>query len=355
MTINVNIVGSHGLYASYGGWDQLVINLAELKTDNFSYVIYNPKETPVTEGINGVTVKQIPLSGSGAQGLVFDSLSIFSSFYADVILMLGLKAMPVAALIKLIRPKIKLVINIGGVEWERPQFNTLFKGYLRLCFYLAKNTSCQIIIDNNYYRNFFGANEQQKIKQISYGGMIDQTFNKTDVNAEFAFVETDYYLSISRSIIDNKLEELCDLFSKLPEKNLVLISNFSNSSYGRYVLERYSVYTNIELIDGLYDKPKLDVVRRSCKAYIHTHTLCGSAPSLIEMIVCRVPIYSINVTQNRHTLADQGFYFDDFNELEVMLEHRPLPNAPTAEFAGVYDWHKVVREYEKLFAKAGTV
>lgn len=33
MTIRVNIVGSHGLYASYGGWDQLVINLAELKDE----------------------------------------------------------------------------------------------------------------------------------------------------------------------------------------------------------------------------------------------------------------------------------------------------------------------------------
>ena len=29
----VAIIGSHGLYANYGGWDQLVKNLAERKSD----------------------------------------------------------------------------------------------------------------------------------------------------------------------------------------------------------------------------------------------------------------------------------------------------------------------------------
>ena len=37
----VAIIGSHGLYASYGGWDQLVNNLAENKSEDIEYLIYN--------------------------------------------------------------------------------------------------------------------------------------------------------------------------------------------------------------------------------------------------------------------------------------------------------------------------
>ena len=42
----VAIIGSHGLYANYGGWDQLVKNLAEKKSDNIEYLIFNSKESP---------------------------------------------------------------------------------------------------------------------------------------------------------------------------------------------------------------------------------------------------------------------------------------------------------------------
>ena len=38
----VAIIGSHGLYANYGGWDQLVKNLAEKKSNNeLNYLIFN--------------------------------------------------------------------------------------------------------------------------------------------------------------------------------------------------------------------------------------------------------------------------------------------------------------------------
>lgn len=352
MTVKVNIVGSHGLYASYGGWDQLVINLAELKNDDINYLIFNPQETPVKNKLKGVLIKKLPLSGSGGQGLVFDCSSLILSFSADVILMLGMKAMPVALLLKILRPKLKLIINIGGIEWERPQFNPVLKLYLRFCFFLVKKVANHIVIDNKYYQELFTGADIKKVKTISYGGTIDYFLQKTDVVGEYPFIAEDYYLSVSRSIRDNKIAELCELFSALPGKRLVLISNFSNSAYGIDIQSKYQRYPNIELIDGLYEKKKLDVLRRCCKAYIHTHTLCGSAPSLIEMIVSRVPIYSIDVIQNRHTLGNHGRYFGDFDELQNIIMNDLLPDIPSLDFAMHYDWQSVVCEYERLFTIA---
>jgi hypothetical protein len=55
----VAIVGSHGLYANYGGWDQLVRNLAERKSINkFEYLIFNSSDTPDVVNVpKGVKVK----------------------------------------------------------------------------------------------------------------------------------------------------------------------------------------------------------------------------------------------------------------------------------------------------------
>ncbi len=348
MSIKVSIVGSHGLYASYGGWDQLVINLAERKDNKILYSIFNPKDTPLTNRLPDVFVKQLPFEASGGQGLIFDMISLLKCYSADAVLMLGMRAMPAAALLKISKPRLKLIVNIGGVEWKRPQFNKLLKIYLQFCLFLAKKFSTYVVIDNDYFLDFFNEQDKQNVKTISYGGTIDDKLTAVDLINEFNFLDSEYYLSISRSIKDNKIEELCSLFSKSISKKLVIISNFSNSDYGCSVLNKYKSYENIILIDGLYDKPKLDLIRRKCKAYIHTHTLCGSAPSLIEMIVCRVPIYSIDVIQNRYTLRDQGFFFKDFRELKLVLEDDHMPKKPSTTFAAQYDWKSVVSSYESL-------
>ena len=137
----------------------------------------------------------------------------------------------------------------------------------------------------------------------------------------------------------------------MSNKHLVLISNFSNSEYGKKVVNKYSKIDNITLIDGLYVKSELDLIRRNCKCYIHTHTTCGTAPSLVEMIVCKKPIISYDVPQNRNTLDNSGIYFKNFEELMDILEStndfsRYVPNKKILKN---YDWLNVVESYENLF------
>jgi len=66
----VAIVGAHGLYANYGGWDQLVNNLAEKKQDQaFEYLIFNSSQSPKkVVPPPQVVVKHINLKSSGFMG-----------------------------------------------------------------------------------------------------------------------------------------------------------------------------------------------------------------------------------------------------------------------------------------------
>ena len=155
---------------------------------------------------------------------------------------------------------------------------------------------------------------------------------------------------MGRSIADNKLGELCSYFKKNPDSNLVLISNFSNSFYGKDIFRKFSSISNIYLIDGLYIKSELDFLRRNCHAYIHTHTLCGSAPSLIEMIVARRPIFSIDVPQNRYTLKGSGFMFNEFSLLDKLLQRDDLTDfiCPKS-IVSLYEWSHIVSRYRNCF------
>jgi len=347
----VAIIGSHGIYANYGGWDQLVNNLAELKSRTINYLIFNPIDNSVEESLpEGVKVVRLPLKANGVQGILYDYLSILKSYWTcDSLLLLGIQGMPLIFVLNFFFRR-NIVVNLGGIEWERPQFNFFARIYLLICFKMIHSSKLKLIIDNKYYEKFIPSQKKCSVHTIPYGGTIDKSKLLDSTVAElYYFIKDKYFLSISRSIEDNGLKELCESFIDIDE-HLVLISNFSNSQYGTNVFKAYSSYSNIHLINGLYDKPILDLIRRKCYAYIHTHTLCGTAPSLVEMIRCERPIISIDVPQNRFTLNNLGIYFSNFTELkELLSSNTQFKSLNDNELFNKYDWKSVVGKYENLF------
>mgnify|MGYP001295623004 FL=1 len=348
----IAIIGSHGLYAKYGGWDQLVKNLAELKSEGISYIIFNSSDTPTVDSVpSNVIVKKLWFKASGFQGLFFDYYSILYSFWkVDTILLLGVQGIPLIPITNLIK-HVNVVSNVGGIEWERPKFSFLARFYLRFCFKLSFLYSTTVILDNAHYKVFMPKRVKSHVKVIPYGGFIDESLDVTHEQLlKYPFLIDDYFLSISRSLEDNKLDELCECFTRL-NKKLVLISNFSKSTYGISVYNKYKKYNNIILIDGLYVKPELDLIRRKCKAYIHTHTLCGTAPSLVEMIMTGKPIISVDIPQNRYTLNSQGIFYTNFDELFIILNETEDFNnlKPDVNLKELYNWKRIVREYEALY------
>ena len=352
MKKKIAIIGSHGLYASYGGWDQLVNNLAENKSDNIEYLIYNSSCTKfVKEPPEGVSVKRLIFKADGWQGFLFDFYSIVLSYFnTDALLLLGAQGMPIIPFLGLFK-KQNVIINIGGVEWERPKYNKLIKKYFKFCFKLSLYKSRTIILDNEHYKIFIPNECDCTSLVIPYGGTIDSSLEvNSELSEKYSFLKKDYFLSISRSLEDNKIDELCKSF-KNSRKILVLISNFSKSEYGRNVFNKYSNVSNIHLIDGLYNKQELDLVRRKCLGYIHTHTLCGTAPSLVEMIVSGRPILSIDIPQNRYTLRNNGYFFKNFEDLQshLKLENSMECYIPNIDLIKSYSWINIVKKYESLY------
>lgn len=348
----VAIIGSHGLYANYGGWDQLVKNLAELKSNNVDYLIFNSADSPIVTNVPyNVVVKRLVFKASGFQGLFYDFQSIlYSLFKVDTILLLGVQGIPLIPFTNLLK-KINIVSNVGGLEWERPKFGYFSRLYLKICFTLSFRYSSTVILDNPHYKIFQPQKIRSKVSVIPYGGVIDTSLDVTsDLLMKYHFLNEEYFLSISRALEDNMVDELCNCFVNI-NKKLVLICNFSSSQYGMTVLNKYKEHENIILINGLYNKPELDLIRRKCKAYIHTHTLCGTAPSLVEMIISRRPIISIDIPQNQFTLHNQGLFYTNFTELNNILRDQDDFECyiPSDSICELYRWVKIVNDYEALY------
>ena len=349
----VAIIGTHGLYAKYGGFETLVTNLVDYKKNQYKYIIFNSKFTNKPKNIpKDIKIIKLPLSASGQMGVIYDFVSVCIAFFnSNTFLLLGSQGMLLVAICKLFK-KINVIVNLDGIETKRGSFTSIAKIYLKLCYQLSYKFADKIILDNGYFTELTPDLAVNKSHIISYGAKIDKSLKITDeLIKNHNFLGDDYFFAMGRSISDNNLYELCDFFSKT-DKRIVLVSILDKSSYGKNILSKFSNFDNIHLINGLFDKPLLDLIRRKCKGYIHTHSLCGTAPSLVEAACSDIPIISIDVPQNRYTLNNDCAYFKNFSELSnfTNLSREALQKyKPNSDMALRYSWEKIVNDYENLF------
>ena len=191
---------------------------------------------------------------------------------------------------------------------------------------------------------------------IEYGG--DHTLNPKINNnslAKYPFLSEDYVLSVSRSQSDNNLHLLLDAFEKLPGFNLVLISNWDSSDYGKQLKQKYlNKFKNIYIVDGVYIQEELDLIRIKAQLYIHSHSFCGTAPSLVEAMYIGLPIICYNTETNIETTENRSIYFNSKKELIDIIKslNDDKLNSLKRELKDIaikrYRWNTISKKYYDL-------
>jgi len=352
----VGIIGTNGLPAKYGGFETLTNYLVRDLNKEFDITVYCSslhKNNPL-KNFNGAHLVHLPFSANGFQGIIYDILSILHSlFFMDVLLVLGSSGTLIFPLNYIFRKKI--VFNFGGLDWQREKWNYLTKKFLKLSEAFGVKFAQTIIVDNMVFGEYVRDNYNKESVLIEYGG--DHVLPASDkaIMDKYNITFNEYFLSVSRAQEDNYIHILLDAFVTTPNLNLVVISNWHTSAYGINLKKNYSDYKNIKLIDAVYDQKELDVIRSNANWYIHTHSACGSAPSLIEAMSLSLPIISYDVPANRATTENKALYFKDANEMKNLLSaingyNSKEYSTSMKEIASRrYRWEIISRKYKETF------
>ena len=146
---------------------------------------------------------------------------------------------------------------------------------------------------------------------IAYGG--DQAQQK-DITSEalkiYPFLKDKYSLSVARIQPDNNIDMICEAFQEEASMPLVFIGNWQNSAYGIKTKEKYQSSSNLILLDAIYDRDKLDIIRSNCTLYIHGHSAGGTNPSLVEAMYLGLPVFAFSSGYNEYTTENKALYFD---------------------------------------------
>lgn len=354
----IAIVGTNGIPAQYGGFETLVENLTLSLSNEYQFVIYCSKNQKTRiKTHNNSTLKYIPLRANGWQSIFYDSISLFLGVIScDAILYLGPGAGFIMPFINLFGKK--TIINHGGLnEWERTKY-TKFERFVAKAGHSigAKFASCNIT-DNNLLRDSIKRSFGQESIVIRYGGDHTSLIKpNNELRSKYPFLSGEYFVNVSRAQIDNNLHIVLNAFTKMSTKKIVMISNWQVSEYGQKLKrEYYGKYENIILLDAIYDKTILDTIRGNAHAYIHSHSYCGTSPSLVEAMSLGLPIICYDIPTNHETTHNKAIYFSSSDELisQIMeLDEDSLTllrNTMKQIATDHYTWSHICSLYSNVF------
>ncbi len=355
MKSNICIIGTNGIPASYGGFETLAEHLVLNLSSRLSITVYCSNKFGVSpnEYVKSIQLVRFPLSANGYQAPLYDMLSFLHAiFNTSTILYLGPVAgfmVPIARLFG-----VKVVTNHGGLnEWERPKLSALAKKYSFINHKIAARYSTVNIADNSVLSSSLATHFDADSVVIRYGGNHVSLVGIDEWATKYPFIEKDYFISVSRAQEDNNLHVILEAFLAQPDHNLVLVSNWNSSQYGIDLFKRFSNIKNIFLVQAVYAADELNALRSNAKCYIHSHSLCGTAPSLVEAICLGLPILSYDVPQNRETLDGNGLYFNTSEELEYCVNNLSedwlnMERTLMSTLSFKYSWEHISEEYFKI-------
>jgi glycosyltransferase involved in cell wall biosynthesis len=354
----VYIVGTNGIPAQYGGFETLAEYLTKYLSDEFDFTVYCSNTQPKLHNkYNGSKLKYIRLKANGWQSIFYDIYSLFhAAFRADVILYLGPGAGFIVPIIKVFKKNI--IVNHGGLnEWEREKYNCFQRFVAKLGHKYAAKYATFNIADGNLLKDSIFREFKANCDVIRYGG--DHAI-KVEINDElvskYPFLNTNYFVNVSRAQIDNNLHLVLEAFKDVPERNLVMVSNWSVSKYGIELKSEYmDKFKNISILDAIYDSKEINSIRGNAIAYIHSHSYCGTSPSLVEAMSLGLPIFSFDIPTNRETTEEKAFFFKNSNDLASLITSKSKEdlNINGGEMKKIadneYTWPAISSKYAIMF------
>lgn len=352
------IVGIVGLPARYGGFETLADHLVRRLGRRYRMLVYCSSRGLADRPTHyrDAQLHYIGFDANGWQSIFYDAVALLQApRQASTLLVLGVSGCVMLPLVRLLAPRTRIVTNIDGLEWKRQKWGPMARRFLKLSERIAVRFSHEVIADNRAIQEHVRGAYGRASQLIAYGG---DTPTRADASAQARrstrLAPGQYFFTVCRIEPENHLDEILQAFAALPEVPLLIVGNWNVSPYARTLRERYGALPNIELLDPIYDAGSLRRLRSEARAYVHGHSAGGTNPSLVEAMHAGMAVFAFDVTYNRHTMHQLGWYWKDPAELRAAVAATDDEQLQTTAQAlrdvalRHYTWDIVARQYEEV-------
>lgn len=360
----LRILGTHGVPATYGGFETAAENVARhLVGNGWRVVVYcqesgrGPVWTDEWEGIERVHVP-VPIEGWRSTA-AFDLRSIrHASRFHDLLLTFGYNTAVFDIWPRLRR--IPNVINMDGIEWSRARWGRIRQAIL----YVNERIGCvvgnHLIADHPEIETYLRRKARRsKISTITYGAATVDSAPEAPVR-ELGLEPGRYLTLIARPLPENSILELVEGFSRRPRGNrLAVLGRLTPDSDPYHAAVMAAASDEVTFLGPIYDPATVQALRFHSTAYLHGHTVGGTNPSLVEAMGAGNAVLAHDNHYNTWVAQGAAAYFVDADDVDTELTElmqepgRLVAMRATARrrHAEEFTWEHVAGQYEALLER----
>lgn len=316
--MKIAILGTRGIPNHYGGFEQyaelLSVYLAE---QGWEVLVYNSSDHPYRESsYKGVRIQHIydPERKWGTVGqFVYDLGCIrhFRKQQFDMVYQLGYTS---SAIFNFLFPrKTKVVTNMDGLEWKRTKYNRWVQQFLKFSERLVVKRSDHLVADSVGIKAYLERKYKKEAFFSAYTAAIPVVFDDSILHS-FKLKRDEYDLLVARMEPENNIEMIIEAHLQSGTPISLIIIGGIHAGYGQHLFQKYNS-VHIQFLGAVYEKERLDALRRSARLYFHGHSVGGTNPSLLEAMACSCRILAHNNEFNRGVLEVDTLYFSSSEEL----------------------------------------
>jgi glycosyltransferase involved in cell wall biosynthesis len=312
------ILGTRGVPAQHGGFEtfaqQLVLYLAERGWDSGVYCQIQASERgpEITETRwNGVGQILIPSRDRGSlASIMYDLRCILDAVKRPgTILLLGYNTAIFAVLLRLAGRNV--IINMDGLEWQRPKWSRGARLWLWLNERIAAWLGTTLVADHpEIRRHLTKIARNSKLVMIPYGAPPIEDAAEDPV-ITLGLKPRNYYLCISRIEPENSQLQIVAAFSATRRNAILFVLGTLDERNAYHRAVRAAASDEVIFAGAIYDQTVLASLRFHAAAYCHGHTVGGTNPSLVEALGAGCAVIAHDNRFNRWTAGPGQFFFQD--------------------------------------------
>ena len=347
--IKVALVGTHGLPAQYGAFEQTVSKICEFSDETkFQFLVSTDSELSNRDYCKS-NVTRIFFRRWNTLATPVRLLWIIIYNYINGcrnFVFFGYSAAPFFKLMEIFGCKV--CCNVDGFEWRRAKWGRLAKGYFKFCECCAVSSGATLVYDALTIKRYYRMKHGRDGALIRYGCEDISIIREQQIDLPENLIESPFYVVTMRMEPENNIDLIVNAFlMSNTEASLVLIGP-TTPFFETNVLPLVAKDSRVKYAGPIYDRTKLLAIRSLALGYVHGHSVGGTNPTLVEACFLERPVLAFDTNFNREVCGANAMYFSDEEQLtkhfDGDVEKYPRPPRLNHE----YDWQKIVTCYENI-------
>lgn len=339
----IALLGTHGLPARHGAFEQTIHKLCEYAEEKQLdvYLLVGCSAESMALPYNSPVAHRIfARRGKGIGIILYDLVSSVKAYFlgARTFVYFGYEFAPFFLFFRLLG--VKIICNVDGIEWRRAKWGRAPRYYFRLCEWICARTASNLIFDAHGIARYFGINLRAAGDLVFYGS---DPLPQRDKEPEFP--PGTYYSLVMRMEPENNIKVIIEGFMKASVDRPLLLIGPSTGFFEKECKHMIDG-KNVRYLGPIYDRERLINIRKHCYAYVHGHSVGGTNPTLIEAIGLNNRIIAFNSIFNREVCENNARYFSNAQDLAEILKTNDLQKPPTLDER--YGWNYVAQKYFEI-------